>query len=101
MSDENSNLTSFTPKSTIASSSAPGTLTSQLPKGWVWTRLGEIAGINPRFNDELPDNMEVSFLPMKCVEELSGRIDLSLTRRLSEVKKGYTAFKDGDIFLQK
>ncbi len=73
-----------------------------LPEGWLWTRLGETAEINPKFHEEgVTDDIEVTFLPMKCVEELTGHIDLSFTRRLSEVKKGYTPFIDGDLLFAK
>jgi type I restriction enzyme S subunit len=73
-----------------------------LPEGWVWTRLGEIAEINPKFNgNDVSDNTEVTFLPMKCVEELTGHLDLSNTRKLSGVKKGYTPFLEGDVLFAK
>jgi len=74
----------------------------QLPEGWVWAKLGTIGEINPKLTDEhFMDNMEVTFLPMKCVEELTGKLDLSLTRRLSEVKRGYTPFTNGDLLFAK
>lgn len=73
-----------------------------LPKGWVWTRLGVFAEINPKFSKEnsLID-LEVSFVPMKCVEEMTGRIDLSHVKKLSEVMRGYTFFTNGDLILAK
>lgn len=74
----------------------------ELPEGWLWTRLREIGGINPSFIDEQSaEDTEVTFLPMKCVEELTGKIDLSLARRLSDVKKGYTPFINGDLLFAK
>lgn len=74
----------------------------ELPGGWVWTRLGEIGTINPKLNGNvIRDNTEVTFLPMRCVEELTGHFDLSLTKRISEVKKGYTPFIDGDLLFAK
>lgn len=72
-----------------------------LPDGWVWTSLGELAALNPKFMDDIPDELEVSFIPMKCVEELTGQVDLSLTKLYSEVKKGYTAFRNGDVLFAK
>ena len=36
-----------------------------------------------------------------CVEEETGRVDISITRLYSEVKKGYTPFMDGDIIFAK
>ena len=73
----------------------------ELPQGWVWTTLGTTSEINPRFQDDLPDDVEVSFIPMKCVEEITGRVDLSLKKRLAEVRRGFTAFKNGDILFAK
>jgi type I restriction enzyme S subunit len=73
-----------------------------LPDGWVWTKLREICDLNPRFADiNLIDDSEVTFLPMKNVEEKTGRFDLSLTKKLSEVRKGYTPFIDDDIIFAK
>ncbi|MEM2125715.1 MAG: restriction endonuclease subunit S [Candidatus Methanosuratincola sp.] len=74
----------------------------ELPEGWMYTRLSEIAEINPTFiHEHLAEDLEVTFLPMKCVEELTGKIDLSLTRRLSDVKRGYRPFVIGDLLFAK
>lgn len=68
----------------------------------MWTRLEEIGTINPKTNGEnIEDDTEVAFLPMRCVEELTGLFDLSMTKRFSEVKKGYTPFVDGDLIFAK
>jgi type I restriction enzyme S subunit len=75
--------------------------TTRLPKGWVRTSLGEIAEINPKLPCVLQDNAEVSFLPMKAVEELTGRFDASIFVPYIKVKKGYTAFINGDIIFAK
>ncbi|MCX7794654.1 MAG: restriction endonuclease subunit S [Thermodesulfovibrionales bacterium] len=73
-----------------------------LPEGWRWVRLGEVAEINPKFNgDDISDDIEVTFLPMKCVKELTGHLDLTNIKKLSEVKKGYTSFVDGDVLFAK
>jgi Restriction endonuclease S subunits len=81
---------------------APTKDLTQLPEGWVWTRLEELAEINPKFNgDNISEDMKVTFLPMKCVEELTGHLDLSLTKKLAEVKKGYTPFVNGDLLFAK
>ena len=75
---------------------------SELPKGWVWTRLGEISEINPKFTGtDFADDTEVTFLPMKCVEELTGHLNLSFMREASEVKRGYTPFLDDDVLFAK
>lgn len=64
--------------------------------------LNSIAQINPtpeknRFSDDL----KVSFIPMKHVEELTGKIDTSITRKFKEVKKGYTFFEENDLLFAK
>jgi len=74
----------------------------ELPKGWVWTILSEIAQINPPLpHNELSDDLEVSFLPMKAVEEETGKYDVALSKKYSEVKKGYTPFINGDVIFAK
>lgn len=75
---------------------------AELPKVWVWTKLAEIGEINPKLMDEYSrEDIEVTFLPMKCVQELTGKLDLSYTRKLSQVRKGYTPFIDGDLLFAK
>jgi len=73
-----------------------------LPESWVWTQFEDIGEVNPRFNkEEIAEDIEVTFLPMRCVEELTGKMDLSITRKLTKVTKGYTPFKDGDLLFAK
>ena len=78
-------------------------IASDLPNGWEWTTLEEVSKLNPRIDKQsIDDDLEVTFLPMKNVEELSGKIDLSETKRFSELKrKSYTPFRDGDILFAK
>jgi type I restriction enzyme S subunit len=71
------------------------------PQNWTQTTLLEIARINPPLPNELLDATEVTFLPMKRVEEKTGKIDLSEIRNYREVKKGFTKFINGDIILAK
>jgi type I restriction enzyme S subunit len=74
----------------------------ELPEGWVWTRVGEVGEINPPLpHNEVSDDLEVSFLPMKVVEEETGKYDLSLVKKYSKVKKGYTPFINGDVIFAK
>lgn len=74
----------------------------ELPESWIWTRLGEIAEVNPKLQkDDISYDMKVSFLPMKAVEERTGKFDLSIIKKYSEVRKGYTPFADGDIIFAK
>jgi len=38
---------------------------------------------------------------MKCVEEESGRFESLGDRKVAEVRKGYTPFRDGDVIFAK
>jgi len=72
------------------------------PGSWRKVRLTEVAELNPRrFNDSVTDDTLVSFVPMKAVEEESGRLDPSTAKPWSTVKKGYTPFQDGDVIFAK
>ena len=75
--------------------------TADLPDGWRCAKLAEVAEINPKLPKNIPDNVEVSFLPMKAVQEEIGVIDLSITKKFGEVKKGYTSFINNDIIFAK
>lgn len=74
-----------------------------LPDRWTRTTLKEVSELNPRMDKQsIDDNLEITFLPMKNVEALSGKIDLSETKQFSELKtKSYTPFQDGDILFAK
>ena len=75
---------------------------NSLPRSWAQTSLDDVSWINPKLPaSDAEKDLEVTFLPMRCVEEQSGRIDLSLTRKLSEVRKGYTYFRNEDILFAK
>lgn len=74
----------------------------EVPSGWASFFLGEITSINPKLPfSEIDDETEVSFLPMKCVEEVSNKINLSESKKYSEVKKGFTPMTDGDVIFAK
>lgn len=76
---------------------------SALPRGWVWTSLGEISEVNPRDSQvrELPDDMPVTFLPMAAIDAARGVITEREDRALSQVRKGFTSFRNGDVLLAK
>ncbi len=70
------------------------------PKGWPTKRLGDpqVATINPRFScDNVSADTEFSFVPMADVDEIWGRIVGTQVRTYSEVMRGFTSFKDGDV----
>jgi type I restriction enzyme S subunit len=64
--------------------------------------LSEAAEINPKVDRTLlEDHTLVSFVPMAAVGAADGQIDVSTTRPYAEVKKGYTAFRNGDVLFAK
>jgi len=64
--------------------------------------LGTIAQINPGLNTSSGHaDEDVDFLPMSAVEAASSTAMATETRPLSEVRKGYTSFADGDVLLAK
>lgn len=70
----------------------------QLPSNWTWTRLGEIADINPRMNySNLDPKLPVTFVPMADVEEHSGTIVSPQLTSLEEARKGHTKFQENDV----
>ncbi|MCY7287467.1 MAG: restriction endonuclease subunit S [Cryobacterium sp.] len=71
-------------------------------EAWARVPLGEIVAINPRLNaPEPPGDSWASFIPMRCVEEESGRFASLGNRKVSEGRKGYTSFRDGDVLFAK
>ena len=73
-----------------------------LPRGWTWAKLGEVVALNPRTSvEKLADEDLVSFVGMASVEAESGRMDASQTRAFKDVKRGYTAFQEGDVLFAK
>ncbi|MBL8188945.1 MAG: restriction endonuclease subunit S [Acidobacteria bacterium] len=73
-----------------------------LPKSWGTVVIDEVAEINPALPiSNLPEDTEVSFLPMKAVEEESGFFNPAMAKKYVEVRKGYTPFVDGDVIFAK
>jgi type I restriction enzyme S subunit len=73
-----------------------------LPEGWELPALADVVEINPPKPkpDALPAAAPVTFLPMAAVSE-EGIVTDPQTRAFTEVRKGYTAFADGDVILAK
>ena len=64
--------------------------------------LPEVVELNPRsFTVPISDGDPLSFVPMKVVEEESGRMNPSEVKSWKEVKKGYTPFQNGDVVFAK
>ena len=75
---------------------------TNLPDSWKFADLCEVAKLNPRLDKSAhAGNPIVSFVPMPRVEAGTGAIDVSQTRSLEEVKKGYTSFREGDVLFAK
>ena len=70
------------------------------PKGWETGSFSDISEINPRA-EKYADDLKVSFVPMPSVSESSHELDASNIRQYSEVKKGFTAFKEHDVLFAK
>ena len=63
--------------------------------------LQDIAIINPAIKPTLDDREELSFVPMSDVDEKNGEIVGVQIRKYGDVKKGYTAFENGDVLFAK
>jgi len=63
--------------------------------------LSDVCEINPRMDSGISDDAECSFVPMEYVDDVSGTIANTSTRRVGDVKKGYTFFKNDDVIFAK
>lgn len=72
---------------------------------WPLRKLGddEVCLLNPKKKEiaRIDDSTPVSFVPMSCVDDVSGTMDVSKIRRIGEVRKGYTYFAEGDVLFAK
>jgi type I restriction enzyme S subunit len=73
------------------------------PQGWREVSILDVCQLNPRISqdDWLSDDTMVSFVPMSAIDEDRGVIASIEERPLSEVKKGYTPFLEGDVLFAK
>lgn len=73
------------------------------PQGWREVSILDVCQLNPRISqdDWLSDDTMVSFVPMSAIDEDRGVIASIEERPLSEVKKGYTPFREGDVLFAK
>ena len=73
-----------------------------IDRNWKYASLLEVCEINPGKKDlqGKSKDMEVTFLPMASVSE-EGKILVKERRKLKDVIKGYTNFRDGDVLLAK
>lgn len=71
----------------------------ELPRDWVWCRLGNISQINPR--NDLPYELEVSFVPMAMIGTRFDGAHGQKRRLWHEVRQNFTHFAEGDIGVAK
>ena len=76
---------------------------AELPEEWKWTRLADVAEINPRRPSDLErdDEATTTFVPMPAVNDSTGAITMPETKEFAEVRKGYTYFEEGDVIFAK
>ena len=75
--------------------------TQALPDGWTRRRLRFDVRTNPVKSElNLPNETEVSFVPMDAIGELGG-LRLDGSRELADVYNGYTYFAEGDVCIAK
>lgn len=72
-------------------------------KNWPTKPLGEVCAINPKLlASEAPTTeTDVTFVPMAAVDEIHGNIARPEIRKYSQVKKGYTPFRENDVLFAK
>ncbi len=73
----------------------------QIPSHWEVKRLKYLSSVNPSRSEtnHLPEDTEVTFLPMELVG--NGSINTEKTKKISDVKQGFTYMIDGDIIVAK
>ena len=75
---------------------------SKLPEGWTVVSLNDVSEFAPNAPlADIEDLQPVHFVPMAAVAENFAGVDASQLRPLKEVRKGYTAFVEGDVLFAK
>ncbi len=77
----------------------PDEVEYEVPPGWLWTNLASLGLVNPR--NEVEDELEVAFVPMKLIPQVYGESVSAEIRPWGEVKKGFTHFAERDVVLAK
>lgn len=71
----------------------------ELPAGWKWLSLAQVAFVNPR--NAAADSLEVSFVPMAYIGTRFDDQHGQEPRLWGELKQGFTHFAEGDIGVAK
>ncbi len=72
---------------------------SELPAGWKWSSLAQVAFVNPR--NAAADSLEASFVPMTFIGTRFDAQHAQEPRLWGELKQGFTHFAEGDIGVAK
>lgn len=70
-----------------------------LPEGWEWVRLGDVAQFNPR--NKASDDDLVGFIPMAAITDGFSNTHSFEIKKWAEVKSGYTHFATNDVIFAK
>jgi type I restriction enzyme S subunit len=78
-------------------------MTDDFPEGWALVRLANVCQINPPKPpvDVLAPETLVTFVPMPAVDADQGAIAKPTSRQFSQVRKGFTAFRNEDVIMAK
>src|SRR5437660_1611798 len=78
-------------------------MSDELPEGWITAKLPDVFEVNPPKPraDALAPSELVSFIPMGAVDADRGIIITAEEKPFAAVRKGYTAFANGDVILAK
>jgi type I restriction enzyme, S subunit len=74
---------------------------SDLPSNWITVNIESVTDSNPKHSKDLEDELEISFIPMSAVDEVTGTIKDYATKPLGDIKKGYAHFANGDVIFAK
>ena len=71
-------------------------------KNFQISTLKDFAELNPPLNiNALNEENLITFVPMEAIDKVEGKIIKQITRKLKDVKKKYTPFKEGDVLFAK
>lgn len=73
------------------------------PMTWPLVPLERLIALNPKDEDhrQLPDDTPVSFVPMNAVSECGFGIVNQRVKRIIDVRRGYSSFKENDVLFAK
>jgi type I restriction enzyme M protein len=75
----------------------------RIDPSWEMVELEKVAEIDPKKTElkSLDPELEVSFLPMSNLQQKEMHFSFKQSRKLKDVIKGYTYFRDNDVLLAK